>query len=322
MNVLSTPDERFAGLQNFSFKPHYAEIDGMRMHYLDEGDREGEVVLLLHGNPTWCYLYREMIPIFVDAGYRVLAPDMLGFGRSDKPLDQSEHTYSNHVRWLGEWFKQMDSEVNLFCQDWGGLIGLRLVAMWPERFRRVVAGNTSLPDTSSNHGNAAEQKALYASIPTPTLENLFDYMSGDHAANGFWYWRKFAAESPEFNVGLVLATEPDATPESMTGYNAPYPEEKFLTAPRAFPSMGPIFSDDPELQRNDSAWAKLAEFKKPFMTLWTHDEFVSSPYDEKRFQTDIPGAANVQHKKIPGSHFIGSPEAAYEIVRFIQDDEA
>lgn len=319
MQLLSTPEHRFDDLQDFDFDPHYLMVEDMRMHYLDEG--RGEVVLLLHGNPSWCYLYRHMIPVFVDAGYRVLAPDMLGFGRSDKPVEQTAHTYSNHVRWLADWFMQVlanDVEVNLFCQDWGGLIGLRLLSMFPDRFRRVVAGNTSLPDTSSNRGDPAKQKALYDSLPVPTLQNLFDYMSGDHPANGFWYWRKFAAESSEFDVGLVLGMEPDATPDTIAANNSPYPDDSYLAGPRAFPSMGPIFADDPELKLNDAAWSELRAYKKPFMTMWSTHEFVSSPYDEKRFQTEVPGADKIEHGKVAGGHFISTPEAAHKIIQFMR----
>ncbi|MEC7289360.1 MAG: haloalkane dehalogenase [Pseudomonadota bacterium] len=291
----------------------------MRMHYLDEGPSDGEVVLLLHGNPSWSYLYRHMIPVFVEAGYRVLAPDMIGFGRSDKPVDRSAHTYANHVHWMTAWFDRMDVDCNLFCQDWGGLIGLRVLAQRPNRFRRVVAANTSLPEPFGKPEQAPAQRALYDSLPVIKAHEIRKYFVEKQAAPGFWYWCKFAAESPEFKLSLVLAADPDATPEYLAANEAPHPDEQYLAAPRKFPSMGPIFSDDPELVENAKAWKVLEAFERPFLTAWASDEFVSTPKDERAFQTRIPGARNVEHIKLErAGHHISTPEAAERMIDFMR----
>src|SRR5688572_1217470 len=184
MRALRTPDERFEGLPGFSFAPNYVEVpagDGdstLRVHFLDEGPADGPVVLLMHGEPSWCFLYRTMIPVLVDAGYRCIAPDLVGFGRSDKPAARSDYTYQRHVEWMtSALVDELDlSGVTFFGQDWGGLIGLRIVAAHPDRFERVVVGNTGLP-------------------------------TGDRpATEGFLRWQRFSQEVEDFAVGFIIST--------------------------------------------------------------------------------------------------------------------
>ncbi|MEO1233664.1 MAG: alpha/beta fold hydrolase, partial [Myxococcota bacterium] len=261
----------------------------------------------------------DMVPVLVAAGYRVLAPDMIGFGRSDKPIERSAHTYSHHVRWMTQWFEQMQVDCHMFCQDWGGLIGLRMLAQHPDRFRGVVAANTSLPEPFGAPEQAVAQRALYASLPVIKTHEIRRYFEEKQAAPGFWYWCKFAAESPEFKLSLVLAGDAHATPEYLAANEAPYPDERYLAGPRKFPSMGPIFSDDPELLENAKAWTVLESFERPFQTAWASDEFVSSPKDELGFQTRIPGARKVEHIKHEGAgHYISTPQAAVQMIHFIR----
>lgn len=228
MQVLRTPDERFVGLPDFDFSANYTEIrdeDGteLRIHYLDEGPKDGEVVLLLHGEPSWSFLYRTMIPILVAKGFRIIAPDLVGFGRSDKPSDRKDYTYQRHIDWMQHALIQnLDlSDVTLVCQDWGGLIGLRLVAENPQRFARVVAANTMLP-------------------------------TGDHTpSEDFLKWRKFSQEVPEFPAGGILqgATVTELSSEVIAAYDAPFPDESYKEGARQFPLLVPIRADDPASEK-------------------------------------------------------------------------
>ena len=176
MEIIRTPDERFANLPGYPFAPHYVEIDGLRIHYVDEGPRDAPPVLMLHGEPSWSYLYRKMIPIITAAGQRAVAPDLVGFGRSDKPLRRDDYTYQRHVDWMRGVIEHLDlRRITLVCQDWGGLIGLRLAAEHPDRFARIVAANTFLPTGDTPPGPA------------------------------FLAWQKFSQETPEFPVGTHRA---------------------------------------------------------------------------------------------------------------------
>ena len=326
MEVIRTPDECFENLDGYDFAPHYSEIDDgeggtLRMHYLDEGPPDGEVVLMLHGNPSWAYLYRKMIPVFVAAGYRAVAPDLIGFGRSDKPIAIEAHTYSRHVAWLRTWIEQLDLTSNLFAQDWGGLIGLRVVAELPERFRRVIVGNTSLPDGGGLERSKAEaMRARYESLPVVSANELFRRFVEKSEAPGYWYWRKFCASSPEFRISKILAGDPAGfSREVLAANEAPYPDERYLAGPRGFPAMAPIFPDDPELERNREAWKQLATFDRPFRTAFSSNDYVAREGDEASFQERIPGARDVEHSGFAGmGHFLQEPEVAEEVVRFMQ----
>ncbi|MBB6521495.1 haloalkane dehalogenase [Pseudoteredinibacter isoporae] len=326
METIRTPDAHFEGLAGYDFEPHYMTIDdGMggtiRMHYLDQGPRDGEVILCLHGNPSWSYLYKDMIPVFVNEGFRVIAPDLIGFGRSDKPTRLEDHTYDNHVRWLSQWFKTLNVNCNLFCQDWGGLLGLRLVAEKPDQFLRVVAGNTSLPDGYGRSADKAQpMRELYETIPVVNTSELFKKFAEKSEAPGYWYWRKFCAESPEFRLSVILSVDPAPySKEELAANEAPYPDESYLCGPRGFPGMAPIFPDDPQLELNRQAWKRLESFDRPFQTAFSDDDYVASPGDESSFQNRIAGAQDVQHiQHHRMGHFLRKPEVAQAVIDFIR----
>ncbi|MGH2504451.1 MAG: haloalkane dehalogenase, partial [Ktedonobacterales bacterium] len=218
MELLRTPDERFTNLSGYGFAPHYLDVDGVRIHYVDEGDQADTPVLLLHGEPSWSYLYRTMIPPLAAAGYRVIAPDLVGFGRSDKPTSREDYTYQRHVDWMRGVLLGLDlRDATLFCQDWGGLIGLRLAAEHEDRFARVVASNTFLPT---------------GDIP---------------AGKAFLRWRQASQEMPVFDVGAIIqrATVSQLSDEVVAAYNAPFPDDAYLAGARQFPTLVPVTPDDP-----------------------------------------------------------------------------
>lgn len=245
MQTVRTPDDRFENLPDFSFAPNYSQVpDGeggsLRIHHLDEGPADGELILCLHGQPTWSFLYRKMIPVFVEAGFRVIAPDFVGFGRSDKPTSIDDYSYARHVQWMSAWLEGLDLRgVNLFCQDWGGLIGLRLVAAFPERFSRVVAANTGLPDGMGLPKEAAgPMREVYAGIPIVKASELFERFRAKDGPPGFFFWRKYCAESPEFSVGDVMQNAGgQQAAEIRAAYEAPFPDPSYLAGARKFPSL-------------------------------------------------------------------------------------
>ena len=281
MELKRTPDSYFDGLPDFSFSPNYVEINDLRMHFVDEG--KGEIVLLLHGEPSWSYLYRKMIPILVKAGFRVIVPDLPGFGRSDKPSAQSNYSYRRHIDWMWAFIEKLNLEdITLFCQDWGGLIGLRLVAAHPARFARVVAANTGLPT-----GNFKMPDA-------------------------FMQWREFSQNSPKFDIGRVIqnGTASQLPPEVVQAYNAPFPDDSFQAGARMFPSLVPISMDDPEAAANRAAWQALMQFKKPFLTLFSDGDPITRG-GEAFFQKMIPGANGQPHEIIrDAGHFLQEDKGA------------
>jgi haloalkane dehalogenase len=282
MQALRTPDERFEDLPGFPFPPHYAEIpDGeggeLRVHYLDEGLRSGEVVLLLHGEPSWCYLYRTMIPILANAGYRVVAPDLVGFGRSDKPTEQSDYTYARHVEWMRQLlFEHLGLEgITLFGQDWGGLVGLRLVAEHPHRFDRVCVANTGLP-------------------------------VGTGATDAFKMWRDFAASVERFEAGSIVngGSLSELPPDVIAAYDAPFPDESYTAGARAFPSLVPMEPDDPAVPDNVAAWETLESFDKPFLVAFSDGDPITRGGDAV-FHRRVPGTKGQPHTTVEGAgHFL------------------
>ena len=319
MEILRTPEERFQGLAEYPFEPHYVEIDSgagptLRIHYVDEGPRDGEIVLCMHGQPTWSYLYRHMIPHFTAAGYRVIAPDLVGFGRSDKPASTRDYTYAGHVGWMSQWLEALDLvDLTLVCQDWGGLIGLRLVAAYPERFARVVVANTGLPDAQGLPPEmAAPMRALLASIEVPTAQELGHRFREPGPAPGFFYWIRFAAEQPDFRVSQLMqvtAMQP-LTEQQQAAYDAPFPGDRYMAGARRFPSLVPIFPDDPELPAQRAAWAVLRQFDKPFLTAFGDSDPVTAG-QHQRFQQDVPGARGQNHVTIEqAGHFLQEDQPA------------
>lgn len=300
MQVLRTPDERFADLPDFPYAPNYAEVsDGegglLRMHYLDEGPADGPVVLLMHGEPSWCYLYRTMIPGLVAAGMRCIAPDLVGFGRSDKPTERTDYTYARHVAWVRALVVDhlALTDITLFCQDWGGLIGLRVVADEPERFARVAIANTGLP---TGHEGA-----------TPA----------------FMSWLEFSQTTPDFAVGTLIdmATVSTLTPEVLAAYDAPFPDDAYKEGARIFPALVPISADDPASADNVAARAVLAQWSKPFLTLFSDQDPITRG-GERWFQEHVPGAAGQPHQTVAsGGHFLQEdvgPELAALVVDFVR----
>ena len=304
MDLLRTPDERFADLPDFPFAPHYVEVadptdsaQTIRVHHLDEGPRDGSVVLLLHGEPSWCFLYRSMIPPLVAAGHRVIAPDLVGFGRSDKPASRTEHTYARHVEWWREaLFDRLNlRDITVFAQDWGGLIGLRLVAEHPDRFTRVMVANTGL-----NTGDREPTDAFLA-------------------------WREFSQSIPEFPVGAIVdgGTTRALSLAEIAAYDAPYPDESFKEGPRAMPGLVPAYPDDPASADNRRAWASLERFDKPMRTAFSDRDPVSAG-GERAFQFKVPGAVGQPHVTIEGAaHFLqedAGPRLAELLVAFAAAD--
>lgn len=312
MEFLRTPDSQFENLSGYSFAPRYSEVtagDGtqLRLHYLDEGPRDGELILCLHGQPSWCYLYRKMIPLLTGAGYRVIAPDLIGFGRSDKPANADDYTYSAHVDWIGQWLHALDlRNITLVCQDWGGLIGLRLVGLYPERFARLVVANTGLPDSTMMPDEmSAMMGSIYPQLPVPSAADVGEaFASG--APGAFLYWIKYSAENPDFSVrdvfGLLSRIEDE---DVLDGYDAPFPDKSYLAGARKFPSLVPILPQHKaEREKNDAAWKVLSQFERPVLTAFSDDDPVTRG-GEVRFQNTVPGAKSIAHVTIHGGgHFL------------------
>jgi len=293
-DVVRTPDDRFAALPGFPFAPRYADVDGLRVHYLDEGRPDAPPVLLLHGEPSWSYLYRKMIPPLVAAGLRAVAPDLVGFGRSDKPTRPDVYTYQAHVDWMRRVLERLDlRDVTLVCQDWGGLIGLRLVAEHGDRFARVVAANTFLP-------------------------------TGDRPAGpAFLAWRQFSQETPDFPVGRIVrgGCVGDVSGDVVAAYDAPFPDERYKVGARRFPLLVPVTPDDPAAVPNRRAWDVLRAWRKPFLTAFGDSDPITQGADAI-LQREIPGAAGQPHTTVAGAgHFIQEdrgPELARIVVDFVR----
>ena len=316
MKVLRTPDARFENLSGFPFEPHYLEIDDgvggrLRMHYVDEGPRDGPLVLCLHGQPVWSYSFRKMIPPLVAAGHRVIAPDLVGFGRSDKPAERSDYTYARHVHWMQEFILGLDlAGITFVLHDWGGLIGLRVLVRNLARFDRVVACNMGLHDLRDvpmDQGPALRKLLEETPVLPPeemirTAEEMARRMMANRDAEGttprsihfrvFMYWVRhcgaFAAYRPEAILRFWLKRPTD---EEIRAYAAPFPSEEYLQGARQFPSLVPIFPDDPAVPDNRRAWEILGQFEKPFLTAFNNPNSVEAP----RFQEEIPGARGQHH---------------------------
>lgn len=298
MHYLRTPDDRFENLPGYDFEPHYLEVrdgDGghLRVHYIDAGPHDAQPILLLHGEPSWSYLYRKMIPPLTAAGHRVIAPDLVGFGRSDKPARQADYTYQRHMDWLGSVILQLDlTDITLFCQDWGGLLGLRLVGEAPQRFARVIAANTFLPTGDASPGEA------------------------------FLKWQKFSQDVPKFEAGAVVqkGTLENLPAEVVAAYDAPFPDQTFTAGARRFPMLVPVTPDDPAAEPNRKAWRELARFEKPFLTAFSDSDPVTQGA-EKVLQTQIAGARGQPHVTIEGGgHFLQEDrgeELAELVVSFV-----
>lgn len=325
MEFVRTPDARFENLPGYDFAPNYCNVDDgeggqLRMHYLDEG--QGEVILCLHGQPVWSYLYRKMIPLLTAAGYRVIAPDLIGFGKSDKPVVRDNYTYANHVLWVKGLLDALHlTDITLMAQDWGGLIGLRLVAEHPDRFARVAIANTGLPDASDIPDEMAPKlNALLADTPALPIIEMFGKMAGPvEDRPPFMYWVKHCDSYADFNPGLVARLSlKNCADEEYAAYAAPFPSEEYLAGARQFPSLVPIIPDNPAVPANRAAWKVLAQFEKPFITAFGDSDPVTRG-GEQRFIDTVPGAKGQSHCVIKGAgHFI-QDDASDELSRVVID---
>ena len=297
MRILRTPDERFADLPDYPFAPNYVEIDDtdggtLRVHYLDEGPADGPIVLAMHGEPSWSFLYRKMVPPMVDAGLRVIAPDLVGFGRSDKPAEQSDYTYARHVAWMqAAIVDHLDlAEATLFGQDWGGLIGLRLVAENPDRFARVIVGNTGLPT-----GETAPSEA-------------------------FLQWQRFSETTEDFAVGALIdmATITDLSPAEVAAYDAPFPDDTYKAGARIFPSLVPTRRDDPASAANQAAWEVFRRWDKPLICCFSDSDPVTAGGD-RPFRAVVPGAQGQPHVTVADAHHFFQEDAAPQLAQIVVD---
>ncbi len=306
MEVLRTPEARFAGLPGYPFTPHYVEVpDGeggrLRVHHLDEGPRTAPPVLLLHGEPTWSYLYRKMIGGLVARGHRVLAPDLVGFGRSDKPTLRSDYTYPRHVAWIQAFVRALDvHDAVFFGQDWGSLIGLAVVALEQPRFEAIVIANGALPDPAHLDRMLDAQKRL----PDPTA---------------FARWQAYAAAATELHCGDIVADgipalggsmKIDLSPGERAAYDAPFPDVSYQAGALVFPSLvQPEKLGAAGLELLHSSWRVLEQWEKPFFTAYGKADPVLGSFDVV-FQEHVPGAKGRKHRAFPeGTHFIQEQEA-------------
>ena len=291
MKTLRTPDERFSNLPGYNFAPHYVEVCGCRMHYIDEGPRDAKPVLMMHGEPSWCYLYRKMIPPVAAAGYRVIAPDLLGFGRSDKPAEKSDYSYQFHVDAITAFLNALDlRNAALYGQDWGGLIGLRVAAENPDRFAGLIAANTGLPTGD-----------------VPLTE-------------AFFRWQAYSQSVPELHCGGIVkgACQTELTPEIIAAYDAPFPDETYKAGARAFPLLVPSNPDDPAAPANRKAWDALRQWNKPFLTAFSDGDPVTRG-GERVFQKLIPGAQGQHHVTIAGAGHFLQEDKGEECARVVID---
>jgi haloalkane dehalogenase len=294
MDLLRTPDARFADLPDWPFEPRYAEVDDIRIAYVDEGPRDAAPVVLLHGEPSWSYLYRSMIPPLVADGHRVIAPDLVGFGRSDKPADRADHSYAAHVGWMRTLLLdrlRLDA-ITLFVQDWGGLIGLRVVAEAPDRFARLVVANTGLPTGEQQMPEAFQQ------------------------------WQAFSQTVDTFPVGQIVqgGSARELTPAEVAAYDAPFPDEAHKEGPRIMPALVPTRPDDPANGANTKAWEVLSRFTRPVLTAFSDADPITAG-GERAFTGRVAGAAGQPHTTTSGGHFLQEdcgPELAGLISDFIR----
>ncbi|HWT49159.1 MAG TPA: haloalkane dehalogenase [Mycobacterium sp.] len=300
MQILRTPDDRFDDVPDFPYAPRYCEIsDGeggaLRVAWVEDGPKDADPVLMLHGEPSWSYLYRKMIPILVAAGHRVICPDLVGFGRSDKPTRLEDHSYARHVEWLRTVaFDVLDfRNVTLVGQDWGGLIGLRLAAEHPERFARLVVANTGLPN--------GEQPM----------------------AEVWWRFREAVTAAPKLDIGWFVQSgcRRQLSEEVRAGYDAPFPADEYCAGPRAMPGLVPTAPDDPAAAANKAAWAKLCVSPTPMLVAFSDSDPITGPM-AAIFQREMRGAQGIDHPTIRGAgHFLqedAGEELANHIVKFLR----
>jgi haloalkane dehalogenase len=294
MKVLRTPESQFANVEQSFYPARYVNVGELRVAYVDEGDPSAAPVLLMHGEPTWSYLYRHMIPVLTQRGFRAVAPDLVGFGRSDKPAARRDYSYKRQVDWMTQWLESVDlHDITLVCQDWGSLIGLRIAAENPHRFARIVLANGGLPTGDR---------------PGPLV---------------FKIWQMFATYSPWFPISRIVAAgcRVPLAPEVRRAYEAPFPGRPFKNGARALPSLVPTRPTDPAAPANKAAWAVLEQWNKPFLTAFSDGDPITRGLD-RAFQRRVPGASDQPHTIVRhAGHFLQEdkgPELAELIARFIE----
>jgi len=279
--ILRTPDDQFENLPGFDFAPHYVELEDadlgkLRVHYLDEGPRDGQVILCMHGNPSWSYLYRKMIPVLVAAGFRVLAPDLVGFGRSDKPARAEDYSYAKHIAWMSDWLVSLNvTNITLVAQDWGGLIGLRMLTAMPDLFSAMSLSNTGLPTGDQ---------------PMP---------------EAFLKWRAFSLGPADFDAGQIVNEfgRGTLTDAEVNAYRAPFPDQTYIVPVKAFAGLVPASPDNAETQNNRDAWQQLMQWQKPVLLCFSNGDPVTAGGD-KVFMKLVPGTKGQPHITLDGGHFI------------------
>ena len=314
--VLRTPEERFNNLKDYDFEPNYIQINGLRIHYLDEGPRDGEIIYLLHGEPAWSYLFRKMIPTLVNAGYRVIAPDMVGFGKSDKYIDISDYSHQMHVDTMSELIRELDlKNMTAHVHDWGGLVGLRVIAEEPERFSRVIASNTGL--IAPGRGMINDIRGFFLG----PLFKLTIWLQGPATweefigGSGFTNWIRYSRYTDNIDIGGVMQTLGSVSSEERLGYEAPYPNASYKAGAQIFPYLIPS-----ELRKNEMAFRNVLEkWDKPFLIANSDNDPVTgnNPGIVEGLKR-IPSAQEIVIKG-PG-HFIqeeAGPEYAQLIIDFI-----
>jgi len=297
MHILRTPDNCFVELPDWSYSPTYTDVTqdqhSLRVAHYDTGPRDAaNTVLCMHGEPSWSYLYRKMIPVFTAAGHRVIAPDLIGFGRSDKPGSTNDYTYERHVSWMSQWLVTNDfRNLTLVCQDWGGLIGLRLLAAFPERFARLVVANTFLP------------------------------IGDREPSDAFMMWRKYSQEVADFKVGRIVEGGCARKPleqSVVAAYDAPFPDDSYKAGARVFPTLVPISLEDPSSAANIAAWKVLATFSKPVLTAFSDGDPVTKGGD-RGFHERVPGTTGQPHTTIANAGHFLQEDAGEELADVINE---
>ena len=348
MKILRTPDACFEGLADYPFKPHYTTIkteDGsdLRIHHLDEGAADAPIVLCMHGQPVWSYLYRKMIPLLVADGFRIIAPDLVGYGKSDKPAAREDYSYNRQVDWMNAWLRSNDfTGMTFFGQDWGGLIGLRMIADNDDRFDRVVISNTGLPYQPDTPDDVvAEVEDFRANKPTPTLPQMMKAIRRGARAQAisFAYWQKFCWETGDLPTGFLMSMMMEQRSKPVTGidflfyqiglrklspvrttlakaYDAPFPDNSYKMGTRAMPSEVPTMKTSPSLEAQAKAWAFFSEYTKPFLCAFADDDPVTGGGDQP-FLEKVPGTKGQAHTTITdGGHFVqeGNPQQLCQVI--------
>lgn len=291
MDLLRTSDERFASLPDFAFTPRFVDVGGPRMAWVEAGPTDAPVVLCLHGEPTWSFLYRKFLPRFASAGLRAVAPDLIGFGRSDKPTQRTDYTYQRHLDWLRAFIETQNlTNITLLCQDWGGLLGLRLATEMQSRFSRIVTANTFLPT-----GDQPMPKA-------------------------FFRWQEFSQSTPSFDVGAIVAkgcVKPMPA-EVIAAYDAPFPDDRYKAGARQFPMLVPSTPEDPQTVGNRKAWEVLGEWKKPFLTAFSDGDPITKGGDAI-FQAIVPGAQGQRHVTLEGGGHFLQEDVSDKLIQTVAD---